>query len=71
MSAWTGGQWQTLWGQLACITTGPLPPLRDDASAKAKRVHTLAAAGEESRAMASLAAAPPAPRTLDTLEELQ
>ena len=67
-----GGQWKALWSSSTGSTTPP-PSTRSAASDKqtAKRVQTLAASGEEGRALAAATAGKLAPRTPDTLIKIK
>jgi hypothetical protein len=60
---WWGGQWEALW--TAAVRSTPSPPPRSAATNRqqAKRVHTLAAAGEEGRALSAASSSKLAPRT--------
>lgn len=65
-----GGQWAELWTD----AVGPPPPATQktpDNKQKAGRVHSLAAAGEVSRALASVTSAKLAPRTRETYKKLK
>jgi hypothetical protein len=72
LALWSGGQWAAL---LESARGSTSPPGRATGKAsdkkRAARVHALAAAGEQGRALAALAASPPAPRTADTLQKLR
>ena len=65
-----GGQWAELWTDAA---GRPPPTTQTPATSKqtAARVHTLAAAGEISRALGSVTSAKLAPRTADTFTKLR
>ena len=70
---WWGGQWTALWDSAFGRAPAP-PPQRPAGQAdrhRAARVHTLAAAGEEGRALTAASSARPAPRTEDTLRKLK
>ena len=47
---WAGAQWESLWGAVAGPATQPPAATTRTDKAKADRVHTLAASGEEGRA---------------------
>ena len=68
---WAGAQWEALWGAVAGPPTQPPATTARTTKAKADRVHTLVASGEEGRALAAVAAEPPAPRTDETFERLR
>ena len=72
LALWWGGQWPLLWA--SAVGGGPAPrtPSRKSTNReRARRVHTLAAAGEEARALAATVGAELAPRTEATLEKLR
>ena len=67
-----GGQWKALWSSSTGASTPP-PSARSAASDKqtARRVQTLAASGEEGRALAAATAGKLAPRTPETLIKIK
>ena len=68
---WRGGQWSTMWASLQEGGRASPPPLAKGTSKrKAARVHTLASAGEEGRALAAAAAGHLAERTTETYTKL-
>ena len=70
---WWGGQWSTLWDSAFAPTALAVPkrPTALSDKQRARRVHTLAAGGEEGRALSAVAASRPAPRTQQTLDKLR
>ena len=70
---WWGGQWETLWDS-AFGRQALAPATRTTAQSdrqRATRVHTLAANGEEGRALSAVSSSKPAPRTPETLQKLK
>ena len=67
---WAGAQWEALWGAVVGPPTQPPAKTTTTKKARADRVHTLAASGEEGRALAAVSAEPPAPRTEKTYDSL-
>ena len=69
---WSGGQWATLWASAAEQTP---PPAATTPTANKKRcaarVHTLASAGEEGRALSAATSAQLAPRTQQILAKVR
>ena len=68
---WWGGQWQLLWASAVGGAAPPPPRARQTDKQRAARVHALAAAGEEGRALSAVRAGRPAPRTQATLDKLR
>ena len=67
---WREARWEALWGAVAGPPTPPPEARQQTKKAQATRVHTLAAAGEEGRALAATSAETPAPRTQETYDRL-
>ena len=69
---WWGGQWDALWASVAAQSAPPLAPRGEQADRqRARRVHSLAAAGEEGRALRAVTSERPAPRTPETNQKLK
>ena len=72
LALWWGGQWDALWAMVAAQSAPPLAPRGEQADRqRAKRVHTLAAAGEEGRALRAVTSERPAARTPETYSKLR
>lgn len=72
LALWWGGQWNALWALVAAVRPPTQQPrgAQDDRQ-RARRVHTLAAAREEGRALAAATSSRPAPRTVETLKKVK
>ena len=66
-----GGQWTALWTSVRHGKKLPTAAAKQTDKQKAARVHTLAAAGEEGRALRAVTGTKLAPRTLETLGKVR
>ena len=66
-----GGQWAALWASVRNGKKMPTATAKTSDKQRAARVHTLAAAGEEGRALRATTSAKLAPRTAETLQKVK
>ena len=66
-----GGQWAALWASASGGRRSPKSTGTPNVKQTVARVHTLAAAGEEGRALAAASSSKPSPKTLETLSQVR